>query len=63
MMPGTPHGVPNQQPFGKRSAVVRAFAIDGEERIASPRQHHGVLANVSSEHASISNVVNGDAAR
>jgi hypothetical protein len=40
---------------------MRAIGSDREKLIASARKEHGLLAHVSREHASISEVLNGDA--
>jgi hypothetical protein len=42
---------------------VGTFGVDCEKRIAAPGKQYGFLTNVASEHASIGNVVNRDAAR
>src|SRR6185369_9958114 len=63
MMPWTPHGVRDHQPVGERPAIVRAARSDREEFIAAACEQHGFLADMSADHAAVSELIERDALR
>src|SRR4051794_23135810 len=63
MVPWAPHGVRDDQPVGKRPAIVRAARSDREEFIAAACEQNGFLAHVSADHAAVGEIIERDALR
>jgi hypothetical protein len=56
VVPRTPHFVSNDQPFGERSAVVRACRADRVELVPTPRDQHLLSLELAGEHAAVRDV-------
>ena len=63
VMPGTPHGVPDQEPLRKRTAVMGTGGADCEEIVATPHEQHGFFADVPRQHAPVGKAVDRNALR
>ena len=63
MMPGTAHCIPNQDALGKRTMIMRAVSIDGEDLPTLTNQQHLLLANVADDAATIRDVLERNAKR
>ena len=63
MVPGTSHGVGDNQSFGERAAVMRTRRADREQFVAAAREKHGIVAHMPTHHAAIGNITNRHAAR
>jgi hypothetical protein len=62
-MPGTPHGVPDQEPLRKRTAVMATGGADCEEIVAAPHEQHGFFADVPRQHAPVGKAIDRNALR
>ena len=61
MMPRTPHGVIDHEPFSERSAVMGTDSTDREIFIAAAREKYGFLADMPCEHLTVGKVIDRDA--
>ena len=59
-MPRTAHGVVDHHPFRQRAAVMRTRGADREELIATAREQHGFLADMSGQHLAVGQLLDCD---
>ena len=60
-MPGAADRVADDQPLGKRPAVVAADGADGEPLVADAGEQHGLLADMAGDAAADRHLLGGDA--
>ena len=58
-MPGTAHGVADQESFRERATVVAADGPDGIPPSCLPSQEHGLASDVSGKHCTIRDLIHG----
>jgi hypothetical protein len=63
VVPRTPHGVADYEPFGERSSVVGTGGPDREEFRTAAAQQDGVIADMPSKHVSIWDIIDRDSQR
>jgi hypothetical protein len=63
MMPRTANRILNEDALGKRTMIVRAVSIDGEDLTTSTNKQHLLLVNVADDTATIRDVLECNAKR
>ena len=62
-MPGTAHGVADQQSVGKRCAVVRTDGADREELVSTAHEQHRFAERVPENHRAVGDRRDSDSLR
>src|SRR5262249_18017738 len=61
MMPGTSHGVADDQPLCERSTVMGAGRSDREQLITAAHEEYRVIPDMPTDHPSIRHITEGNA--